>query len=124
MDAYDNAIDFFKKNPSLIPEIWDDPKSHFAGVLFQSVTPSGFGETSENQEYCGDLCEIRSGQAVAWTYELTIEIMQDDRLPKIYASKNYIPDITLELLPVFAEWQRSIDKTLKRCPSSFVYEKS
>lgn len=123
MDIYDKAIDHLKQNPSQIPEVWDDPKSHFSGVLFQAVTPDGLGQTNEYGEYCGDICEIHSNMAVAWTDELTEQILEDYRIPEIFASHNNIPRITVDSLQLFAEWQRKIDKALSRNPQDFKYER-
>jgi hypothetical protein len=60
--------------------------------------------------------------ASAWTDELTEEILEDFRIPEIFASHDYKPRITIELLPLFAEWQRKIDKVLNRNPENFKYE--
>lgn len=122
MDSYDKAIEYLKNNPSQIVDIWDDPKSHFSGVLFQSVTPDGVSQTNPYGEFCGDICEIHSNLASAWTDELTEEILEDFRIPEIFASHDYKPRITVELLPLFAEWQRKIDKVLNRNPENFKYE--
>jgi hypothetical protein len=123
MDIYDKAIEYLKNNPSQIPEVWDDPKSHFSGVLFQSVTPDGAGQNNVYGDYCGDICEIHSNMASAWTNDLTEEIMDDFRIPEIFASHDYKPKITTSLLPLFAEWQRKIDTVLNRNPKNFKYEK-
>jgi hypothetical protein len=119
MDVYSKAIAFLTANPAKIPEIWDDPKSHWTGVLFQAVTPNGLGQTNEDDIYCGDLCEIRSNHAAGWTLELEEEIKKDIRIPKMYASNNDIPRIATETLEVFAEWQRKIDQVLNRDPNNF-----
>lgn len=119
MDIYDKAIAFFRDNPSKVTEVWDDPKSHWSGVLFQSATPSGHGETNELGEYCGDLCEIRSLFAVAWTDEVTEQIVKDIRIPKIYASNNNAPVISADLLSIYAEWQRKFDLCYSRDPEKF-----
>lgn len=122
MDVYSKALKYFKENPSRIPEVWDDPKSHWSGVLFQSVTPDGYGQQNENGLFCGDLCEIRSLMASAWTLELQEEIMNDHRIPKLYASNGYLPKLTIEILEVFAEWQRKIDIEIGRNPEEFKVE--
>lgn len=122
MDNYDKAIEYLKSNPAQILDIWDDPKSHFSGILFQAVTPDGTGQVNSYDEFCGDICEIHSNLASAWTDELLEEIIKDFRIPEIFASHNYKPKITVELLPLFAEWQRKIDKALNRNPENFKYE--
>ena len=58
MDIYSKAIEFLRKNESLIPSIWDDPKSDWSGVLFQAVTPDGTGQNNKYGLFCGDICEI------------------------------------------------------------------
>lgn len=121
MDAYDKAIEYLSNNQSEILDIWDDPKSHFAGVLFQAATPDGAGQ-SNSVDYFGDICEIKSGLASAWTEELTEEIVDDHRIPEIFASHNNLPRITVEHLPLFAEWQRKIDVALNRNPNNFKHE--
>ncbi len=122
MDIYSKAIEFFKTNQDKILEVWDDPKSHWTGVLFQSVTPDGTSQENEEGLFCGDLCEIRSLLAAAWTYPLQEQITNDARIPKIYSSNNHTPKIYFEMLEVFAEWQRKIDIALNRFPENFKYE--
>jgi hypothetical protein len=122
MDSYDKAIEYLKNNPSQIIDVWDDPKSHFSGVLFQSVTPDGMGQTNSYGEFCGDICEVHSNLASAWTDELAEELLEDFRIPEIFASHDYKPRISIELLPLFAEWQRKIDNALNRNPENFKYE--
>ena len=56
----------------------------------------------------GCLTMIRNGGWRAETEELTEAIRADERLPKTQQ------DITKEHLPVFAEWQRRLDKELSR----------
>lgn len=122
MDVYAKAVDFFKENPDQIMKVWDDPKSHWSGVLFQAVSIDGQGRDNEEGLFCGDLCEIRSLMAHAWNLKLQEEIMNDPRLPKIFASNNFFPKITEDVLDVYAEWQRKIDKALNRSPDSFKVE--
>jgi hypothetical protein len=122
MDVYDKAMKYLKDNPSKISEIWDDPKSHFSGVLFQAVTPDGTAQENEYGELCGDICEIQSLEASAWTRKLEQEILGDFRIPKLFASHGWKPKITVDMLPIFAEWQRKIDVALSRDPSNFKHE--
>ena len=71
--------------------------------LFAFVGPSG---TTYHRHGCGCLTQIREGIASAFArpgvvdVELTIAIRADERIPVNYW------EITLEDLPVFAEWQR------------------
>ena len=119
MDIYVKAIQYLTENSHEMIDIWDDPKSHFSGVLFRSVTPSGLHEYTAEGLLCGDLCEIRSFESHAWTNELEEEINKDPRIPKLWANNDYIPKLTINHLPIFAEWQRKIDVALDRDPSTF-----
>ena len=123
MDIYDKAITYLKNNPTQISEVWDDPKSHFSGVLFQAVTPSGYSEENPEGLFCGDICEIHSFLAHGWTEVLEEAIAQDHRIPKLFANNNHVPKITVDTLPVFAEWQRKIDAILNRKPEKFIVVK-
>jgi hypothetical protein len=120
MDIYDKAIAYLTSNPSQIIEVWDDPKSHYSGVLFRCVTPSGYPEDSPDGFRCGELCAIRSFDSHAWTEELEEEINQDHRIPKLWANNDFIPKLTVNHLAVFAEWQRKIDTILDRDPNQFI----
>lgn len=122
MDAYSKAIDFFKAFPEKLIEVWDDPKSHWSGILFQAVTPDGYSQDNDDGLFCGDLCEIRSLMANAWTINLQEEIVNDPRIPKLYASNDYIPKLSIEILEVFADWQRKIDEEIGRNPDDFQVE--
>jgi len=123
MDIYEKAITYLTNHPTRIPEVWDDPKSHFSGVLFQAVTPSGYSEENLEGLFCGDICEIHSFMAHGWTEVLEEAIAQDHRIPKLFANNNFVPKITVDMLPVFAEWQRKIDAILMRKPEKFVVVK-
>jgi len=120
MDLYDKAISYLHDNPDKVQEVWDDPKSHFSGILFQSVTPSGYSEENSDGLFCGDICEIRSFLAHAWTETLEEQINADPRIPKLYANNDFLPKMSIDTLKVFAEWQRKIDVELNRKPENFV----
>ena len=104
-DKYDDAVKYLVEKPSQIYSAWVDPLNHPAGCLFQFVTPTGNCE--HNRMSCGCLTTIR-GQAPACTPDLTARIRADGRLPISAHS------ITVDVLPVFAEWQRILDKELGR----------
>ena len=121
MDKYDRAIELlgeFKNDPENfrleIRRAWFDAGlSSPTGCLFQFASPS-----------CRRLEEIRidgerhwigcptlihnSTYYVAWTKELTDRIRADSRIP------NRPDDITYERLPVFAEYQREMDRTIRK----------
>jgi len=96
-DKYDEAIAYLTARPDRIYYAWDHPYEPM-GALFRYAG-----------EGCGCLTQIRSDPEMrAATPELTAAIRADKRIP--LSPK----DITVELLPIFAEWQRRIDKELGR----------
>ena len=102
-DKYDRAIEYLTAHPEKIPYAWvnapvheDEADPDIRGVedmrcLF-AATAAGYG--------C--LTQIRCG-SIGPTPEITAAIRADDRIP---TNEN---EITVEDLPVFAEWQRRID---------------
>ena len=117
-DAYDMAVAYLTEHPNLIREAWkyganfvdgkldsstsDVPALVRAGCLFQFVG------NSIDHPNCGCLTMVRSGHSSAATPELRAAILADERLPIMSA------DITPDHLPIFAGWQRRIDKALNR----------
>lgn len=106
-DKYDEAIEYLTENPHEIETVWMHPFDHKAGCLFMFVIPNDV-EFRPDRKLCGCLTTIRNCGYAAWTDELTEAIRADDRIP------NDLKDITIEKLPIFAEWQRRIDKELGR----------
>jgi hypothetical protein len=99
-DKYDEQIERLTKNPARIKDEWSDAIGIF------DYAERSYGPWSDD---CGCLTMIRSGGGYrAQTEELTKAIRADKRIPKRDA------DIKPEHLPVFAEWQRRIDKELNR----------
>jgi hypothetical protein len=95
-DEYDKAIAYLTEHPNEIGIAWAHPGTMPGGCLFNFVP--GFGAY-------GCLTMIRGGQAYnARTEELTNAIRNDKRLPS-WSSK-----VRVKHLPVFAEWQRRLDK--------------
>jgi hypothetical protein len=105
-DRYDNAIKYLTNDPDAIQQAWNNPSNSPGGCLFDYVSPDN-NDTHRPTDgrACGCLTQIRSGTAygtVAWWPSITNEIRRDTRIPDQ-------SDITIEDLPVFAEWQRAID---------------
>lgn len=102
VDKYDRAIKFLQKHPAQIESAWisglSDPTAPGA-VLFTSA-----GDSMSH----GCLTMIRGGGWDAATRKLTRAIRADKRIPD---NGDYI---TVANLPVFAEWQRRLDRELKR----------
>jgi len=96
MDKYDRAIEHLREHPEDVWLAWHLHSNHPAGCLFAYTAPG-----------CGCLTQVKCGRR-APTDELTIAIQSDGRIPENNE------DITLEHLPVFAEWQRRLDKELGR----------
>lgn len=112
MDKYDEAIAYLLAQEDFhdaVKTSWSNPLFIKAGCLFQYVTPSGELERDCDGLICsGCLTIVRAGIRRACTPELTDRIRADNRLPDS-------PDkITKESLPVFAEWQRELDRTIRQ----------
>ena len=106
-DKYDVAVEYLRKHPERILNAWGAHQIFEGGCLFQHATPSG----GRNTNRCGCPTTIRHPQLrkeVSGRPGLTEEIRNDDRLP------SQSVDITVEHLPVFAEWQRRLDVELGR----------
>lgn len=118
-DKYDIAIEYFTEHQNEIADAWMDPQDYPGGhgCLFQFVTPDGglnawYGRLGGHKPGC--LTQIRHSEEFCAVSpdgermpELTKLIHEDDRLP---VSHN---GITLSSLPVFAEYQRQLDKNLR-----------
>lgn len=94
-DKYDTAIAFLKNHPDEILRAWAGVTTHPAGALFDFAGP---GDT------CGCLTQVKANVYPAANPRLTQAIRADQRLP---CRREFI---TLEILPVFAEWQRKLDR--------------
>ena len=105
-DYYDRAVAYLTQRPEEIIGAWQMPSAHPAGGLFAFVEPGGGRAHTE----CGCLTQIRDLDEVACTEELTQAIRADERIP-VSARRIGACD-----LPVFAEWQRRIDRALNRTP--------
>lgn len=111
-DCYDAAIAYLQDHPGEIHEAWNHPCFHPAGCLFRYV------HNRERVKCCaGCLTQIRAGGGVVAAGrdglgdpKLTREIRADERIPKSPHA------ITLDDLPVFAEWNRRLDQELDREP--------
>lgn len=102
-DKYDEAMAYLFEHPEEIRDAWADPYDHVAGCLFQYATRGKPGIF----EGFGCLTMVR-GVCRAATQELTAAIRADERIPRS------VEDATADTLPVFAEWQRRLDKELER----------
>ncbi|MGE0289092.1 MAG: hypothetical protein AB7I42_22800 [Bradyrhizobium sp.] len=104
-DKYDKAMAYLlaaETDEDFTERVWDAWRAPYdtdGGALFQHA---GTGPD------CGCLTSVRRGSFDAETPELTAAIRADERIPK------YCADITRDNLPVFAEWQRRIDRELGR----------
>jgi hypothetical protein len=94
MDKYDKVIKYLTESPTEIEDAWNQPTSHKAGCLFAHVNDKS-----------GCLTQIRySLEIFGDGTPLVIQASQDERIPES------VELITVESLPVFAEYQRKFDK--------------
>ena len=103
-DKYYKAVQYLTKHPEKIKDAWNFPFTFSSGCLFNYA-----GDTKNSGIGC--LTQIRKNEdghvsVNAETPELTEEIRKDKRIPK---NPKYI---RVKHLPVFAEWQRRLDKEL------------
>ena len=110
-DGYDDAVEYLTAHPEEIHIAWAAHSNYPAGALFRFASRSGGGERVE-RGVCGCLTMIRGGGGrwIAATPELDLAIRQDERIPMDGA------EITPDHLPIFAGWQRRIDRELGRTP--------
>lgn len=111
MDAYDHMVAYLTDNPDQIHDAWNIPTGHVAGALF---APLGSG-----CEACLTQLRVRNSYSPGYLYgtaglAIAEEVRLDERIP---SNGN---GITLKHLPIFAEWQRRIDKELNRVPPVWV----
>lgn len=104
MDKYDEAIEYLTTNPEEIENKWHNP-STMHGCLFQFATPTGHAKGASG---CLTLIRRDHDLRVLGRPDLTEAIRNDTRIPILSG------DIRVEHLPVFAEWQRRLDKELNR----------
>jgi hypothetical protein len=116
MDKYDEAIAYLTEHPEEIHDVWNNanfPCGRPGECLFVPVT-----NTDDGLFTCGCLTQVKQGIKEAETPALTAAIRVDKRIPTVIVDdvKQTITrfDITVESLPIFAEWQRRIDKELGR----------
>lgn len=116
MDAYQQAVEYLTANPNLIPRAWLHGGYLHAdnNITIRSMAGPGailFQVTGGKD--CGCLTIVRGdNEYPAATKELTSAIRSDRRIP----CDDY--DITVDHLPIFASWQRHIDRVLHRTPPS------
>lgn len=100
-DIYDEAVEYLTKHPEKIEEAWNYTDARVGGILFEYTGPG-----------CGCLTQVKTGSELfkGPTPELEEAIRADPRIPL------GVDSITVESLPVFAEWRRRLDKELGRRP--------
>lgn len=121
MDAYDVAVERMSKEPiDQVRRRWNQALRRDVDRTNRSLEPLGlllFGKCAKERGgepvsfwNIGCLTQVKCHYKDAETKELTTAIRADERLP------NDGDDITHEMLPVFAEWQRRMDVMLDREP--------
>ena len=126
-DKYDHAIDYLIANPEDIYDAWSSPGAYDGkgGELFGLVAPDWTDSSAAAEGYssrvgtCGCLQQIRSAKEEGYDgTEGNAKMAYWNRLWDLIANDRRIPisgsDITVEDLPVFAEWQREVDEKRKQ----------
>jgi hypothetical protein len=96
-------VQYLTKHPDEILMAWRFPSEGTVGCLFNFA-----GDKDRYGERCGCLTQVKDKVSRAQTPALTKAIRADARIPK---GPQWI---TVKDLPVFAEWQRRLDKELER----------
>lgn len=106
-DKYDLAVAYLTENPQEIFTAWQQTGTHRAGCLFKYIAP----DEGSRHFPCGCMTMIRADEK---RYAVSKDGRQDTFLTSAIRSDKRIPedsrDIGIPHLPVFAEWQRRIDK--------------
>jgi hypothetical protein len=102
-DKYDEAIEWLTEHPEHVMQAWyqrEGATQHRAHCLFQRTN------RLPQHPVCGCLTQIRRNPNLhrAPNNDLTEDIYNDTRIP------SSVLDITIAHLPVFAEWQRRLDR--------------
>lgn len=119
-DVYDLAVARLTRSPELIYAAWNQPSKNIGGILFRNAGApllDGFHVSSSSVGVCGCLTQIKNDpdtyKVIVNNYrrnDVLLEIARDARIPQ--RGKH----ITVEDLPVFAEWQRRFDVMFEREP--------
>lgn len=103
MDKYDLAIQALTLEPSAIYESWNkanDPESLTGNALLGHVL---FTPVDRTGHKCACLTEVKEHYLDFGPDKYRTEIKNDPRIPSCGMA------ITVDHLPVFAEWQRRLD---------------
>lgn len=114
-DKYDKGIKYLlqfdgDKFKEEVLQAWSGVPNP-AHCLFQFCTPTGCGmKHPKETKYIGCLTQIKNDTfgTMAWTEELTAEIVNDPNIP------TNPWHVTKESLPHFAKYQRKMDRTIRR----------
>lgn len=106
MDAYQQAVEWLTDHPKKICGAWHPSRQEPGYCLFGFATKTRLAEES-----CGCLTMIRYSEEYGTPIPGLAEVIRgDERLPADSG------EITVDSLPVFAQWQRYLDKVLEREP--------
>jgi hypothetical protein len=114
MDKYDVAIEELIQDPFSLFDEWCN-----AACLFDFASPDPDATLRRpDGAICGCLTQVCSGESVAWTDALTIEIRQDARIPEdVDAFASEFPGMSEDeqhsALQPFAEWQRRLNVEIR-----------
>lgn len=110
-DKYDEAVEFLTDYPDEIQYAWEHVKENLyeGGALFLWCNPNKSSNQKPNFQpgkLCGCLTQIRQDPTTwaAFTPGLTKKIQEDSRIP------TDATQITVDKLPLFAAWQRFMDR--------------
>jgi hypothetical protein len=117
-DVYDRAVKYLTRNPNKIPGAWRSASCH-PSVRTRGASLFLIAHNGDRHDHgcsCGCLTQIRGNLDQsrpfysAETESLFKAIGADDRIPTSHFA------IERRHLPIFAEWQRRLDRELGRKP--------
>jgi hypothetical protein len=113
-DRYEQDVEYLTANPGLISHAWGSPQPGVeGGSLFRFAVNEerpGAPYIRGRRSGCLTMLRVMDSSYAAETPELEAAIRADKRIPRRTA------DIRPHHLPIFAAWQRRIDRELGRKP--------
>lgn len=107
MNQYDEQIEHLTKNPQLIELHWISAKGLFKCIGKDIIGVAYAGCLTTIKRYPDNSTPIKAIINGHVHEGITQAIIADERIPARYT------DITVEMLPVFKEWQERIDEMQK-----------
>lgn len=116
-DRYEKAVAYLEANPEELTRAYRNPHTHPGGPLFLYCTPTGKQLCRPlDGRLCGCPTQVAGGYEdaweptgiVAWTWEMTRDILDDPLVPRGLRA------LSVKCLGRLAYWQRRLDREIPR----------